>query len=185
MKILAIEREVAGKHTAEASPLLFADATVTMRCGATRFTARNGGAINNEPDIAYPYLFAYFPGEEYRTRGIVRNIMKQQFGTGASGLPGNDDAGAISAWFAFSALGFYPACPASGEYRLGVPLFKRAVITLNPASHPGGEFVISTNGKGQETGKLSVELNNQQHDPVSLSHRDIVGGGELRFIAGN
>jgi putative alpha-1,2-mannosidase len=141
--------------------------------------------INNEPDIAYPYLFTYFPGEESRTRALVREIMTQQFRTGASGLPGNDDAGAISAWFAFSALGFYPACPASGEYRLGVPLFKRAVVALNPAYYPGREFVISLDGKGQGTEKLSVELKGKPHVPAFIKHTDIVSGGDLRFVDGN
>ncbi len=141
--------------------------------------------INNEPDIAYPYLFTYFPGEESRTRALVREIMTQQFRTGASGLPGNDDAGAISAWFAFSALGFYPACPASGEYRLGVPLFKRAVVALNPAYYPGREFVISLDGKGQGTEKLSVELKGKPHGPAFIKHTDIVSGGDLRFVDGN
>lgn len=137
--------------------------------------------INNEPDIAYPYLFTYFPGEETRTRRLVREIMDRQFGTGASGLPGNDDAGAISAWFAFSALGLYPACPASAEYRLGAPLFKRAVITLNPSYYPGGELVISADGNAEQSGKLSVQLNGTSHSAAFIEHKEVVAGGNLRF----
>jgi predicted alpha-1,2-mannosidase len=140
--------------------------------------------INNEPDIAYPYLFTYFPGEESRTRTLVRDIMDHQFGTGASGLPGNDDAGAISAWFAFSALGFYPACPASSEYRLGIPLFTRAVIRLNQTYYAGEEFVISLNGTERTAGKVSFRLNGKQHDTASIFHRDLVAGGDLQFTAG-
>lgn len=141
--------------------------------------------INNEPDIAYPYLFTYVAGEETRTGVLVREIMNRQFGTGASGLPGNDDAGAISAWFAFSALGFYPACPASAEYRLGSPLFKRSVIALNPLYYPGGEFVISVDGRADQGGKASVVLNEASHSAVSIEHKEIVAGGNLRFRYGN
>jgi predicted alpha-1,2-mannosidase len=137
--------------------------------------------INNEPDIAYPYLFTYFPGEESRTRELAIDIMRRQFGTGASGLPGNDDAGAISAWFAFSALGLYPACPASTEYRLGIPLFRRAVIRLHPAYYTGKEFVIlNDQAKGER--EASFRLNGKVHARACIDHQDVVAGGELRFI---
>jgi len=146
---------------------------------------RNGEfTINNEPDIGYPYLFTYFPEEEFRTRQLVMDFMNRQFGTGPSGLPGNDDAGAISAWFAFSALGLYPACPASTEYRLGIPLFRRGVIKLNPAYYPGKEFVILKED-APGSGNVSVTLNGRQHSPGSIRHQDVVAGGELRFMSGN
>jgi len=110
--------------------------------------------------------------------------MNRQFGTGPSGLPGNDDAGAISAWFAFSALGLYPACPASTEYRLGIPLFRRGVIELNPAYYPGKEFVI-LKGDAPGSGNVSVTLNGRKHSPGGIRHQDVVAGGELRFTSGN
>jgi len=147
---------------------------------------RNGQfTITNEPDIAYPYLFTYFPGEETRTRSLVGEILDRQFGTGPSGLPGNDDAGAISAWLVFSALGFYPACPASMEYRLGVPLFRRAVITLDQSYYAGEKFVLSTSGNLHGSSQVSVELNGKQLRPASIDHKDVVAGGELRFVGGN
>lgn len=139
--------------------------------------------INNEPDIAYPYLFTYFPGEEYRTQQIVRRIMAEDFGTAPSGLPGNDDAGAISAWFVFSALGFYPACPASDSYQLGIPLFRKCTITLNPQYYPGRRFSVTVGGRKEFVPeKLHAMVNRKRTGGYSISHREIVAGGSLLFV---
>jgi len=142
--------------------------------------------INNEPDIAYPYLFTYIPGEEHHTATLVHEIMKRDFNTGPGGLPGNDDAGTISAWFVFSALGIYPACPASGEYRLGSPLFSRAVISLNGDYYRGTEFVIRLKGN-PGTGKeiRSIMFNGRRLKTWQVDHGDVVGGGELVFDRGD
>ena len=140
--------------------------------------------INNEPDIAYPYLFSYIPGEEYRTRMHVREIMDRQFGTGPEGLPGNDDTGTISAWFVFSALGFYPACPASGEYRLGIPLFEKAAITLNPQYYSGKSFTVEARGPvRQALHSLQINLNGHALHESRIAHADVVSGGTLTFSA--
>jgi predicted alpha-1,2-mannosidase len=96
----------------------------------------------NEPDMAYPYLFTFIDGQAQRTQVQVRSAMDRYFGTGPDGLPGNDDAGALSAWFVFSALGFYPVTPGSAEYRVGSPLFERATLHLSETHHGGNTFVI-------------------------------------------
>ncbi len=139
--------------------------------------------INNEPDIAYPYLFTYIPGEETRTQRHVREIMRTQFGTGPAGLPGNDDAGTISGWYVFSALGFYPACPGSTSYRLGVPAFPKATIALNPEYYPGKEFTVATEGALTESSKIRVvKWNGRPLPDYSISHSDLVSGGSLVFV---
>ena len=65
----------------------------------------------NEPDIAYPYLFSYFQGEEWRTQREVRRLLDRYFTTAPDGIPGNDDTGTMSAWAVFSMMGLYPDCP--------------------------------------------------------------------------
>lgn len=137
--------------------------------------------ITNEPDIAYPYLFTYIPGEEHRTQLLVHEIINQQFGVGKAGLPGNDDAGTISAWFVFSALGFYPACPASETYQLGIPLFRKATIRLNNKYHSGKEFIIETRGQLSTNLVKSVKLNGRRLQQYQINHRQIVAGGRLVF----
>lgn len=122
--------------------------------------------INNEPDFAYPYLFTYIKGKEHITQQLVTEIINHEFGTGPGGLPGNDDCGTTSGWFVFSALGFYPDCPASKEYRLTKPLFDRAEIKLNKKYYPGNNIIIE-------------KSNNP--DKFMIDHSDLVKGGIFRF----
>ncbi len=140
--------------------------------------------INNEPDIAYPYLFTYIKGEEWRTAKEVHNILNKDFSTGAAGLPGNDDAGTISAWYVFSAMGFYPDCPGKPEYRIGSPLFDKIEIKLNKDFYPGKTFVLSSNPKNTDKSRLMpAKLNNRKFRQFSITHEQIVQGGELKFKA--
>ncbi len=138
--------------------------------------------INNEPDIAYPYLFGSFAGHEQRTRDLVRHIMATDFRVGPGGLPGNDDAGTISAWFVFSSLGFYPACPASSEYALGVPLFESATVMLNRKYYPATRCLIERKSARDDSAHVcSWSLNGKKLTLYHITHSDIVNGGNLIF----
>ena len=77
----------------------------------------------NEPDIAYPYLFSRFKGEEWRTAKTVSALLEKYYTTRPDGLPGNDDTGTMSAWAVFSMMGFYPDCPGEPAYTLTSPVF--------------------------------------------------------------
>ncbi|MFI7539924.1 GH92 family glycosyl hydrolase [Actinoplanes sp. NPDC049599] len=90
---------------------------------STRFDA------TNEPDIQTPYLYNYL-GAAYRTQETVRAILDGKWSNGTGGIPGNDDAGTMSAWYVFSALGLYPTVPTRAELALTSPLFPRAVVHL-------------------------------------------------------
>jgi putative alpha-1,2-mannosidase len=136
--------------------------------------------VNNEPDIAKPYLFAYCPGEEWRAGVRVRQIMARDFTTGPRGLPGNDDAGTISAWFVFSALGFYPVAPAAAEYAVGAPLFREARIRLNGKYFTGKEFVIESQPTAGSSRPV-VRLNGVPLTGGLINHADVVAGGRLQF----
>jgi putative alpha-1,2-mannosidase len=103
--------------------------------------------------------------------------MQNNFGTGADGLPGNDDCGTISAWFAFSALGLYPFCPTSNSYRAGEPLFDEIKIQLSEKYYSGNQLII--NRKSTVTKKIL--LNNNEITDYSINHYDLVKGGELIF----
>jgi len=139
--------------------------------------------INNEPDIAYPYLFTYTPGYEHRCAEYVQKIIEQNFGAGPDGLPGNDDAGAISAWFVFSALGFYPDCPAVNSYRIGLPLFDQAIISLNQDYYPGREIVIEKKGApGVSSPYMTCRLNGNPIIGWKISHRQLTKGTHLMFV---
>lgn len=138
--------------------------------------------INNEPDIAYPYLFTYVKGEEHYTQSLVRRIVSKEFGIKADGLPGNDDCGTISGWLVFSALGFYPACPASDDYQIGIPLFDKVTIHLNNKYYSGKTLVIEKQG-GDDVKEISrIELNGEKVSNSSIRHSELIQGGKLTFF---
>jgi len=136
----------------------------------------------NEPDMGYPYLFTFVDGESHRTQREIRAAMDLYFGTGPGGLPGNDDAGALSAWFVFSAMGFYPVTPGLAEYRLGSPLFERITIHLSEAHHRGEAFVIEASDNSAENVFVGeASLDGRPLPASALPHEAITGGGVLRL----
>jgi len=134
--------------------------------------------INNEPDIAYPYLFRYVKGDEHRTQELVHKIMNENFGTDHNGLPGNDDCGTISAWFIFSAMGFYPDCPATDYYTIGYPLFDKITIKLNTDYYKSDSIAIEKQSKVNNT---QIYFNGSEIENYRLYHNLIVEGGTLLF----
>lgn len=131
----------------------------------------------NEPAHHVPYLYQYV-NQGHKTQQRVRQIMAELYSTEADGLAGNEDAGQMSAWYMFSALGFYPVNPVSGEYVLGSPEVERASISL-PA---GKKFTIIANNQSAKNVYVeSVILNGQIYQEFIIRHQDIMAGGELIF----
>jgi len=131
----------------------------------------------NEPDQQVPFLYDY-AGQPGRTQAVVRRICREEYADTPGGLGGNDDAGQISAWYVFASLGFYPVCPASGEYALCAPAFERATLRL-----PGGRrLVIRAEGvgRGREYAR-GVDLNGKPLGRWRIAHADLVKGGTLTF----
>jgi putative alpha-1,2-mannosidase len=132
----------------------------------------------NEPDLGYPYTFARISHRSPRTSELVRSIMNRDYATGPSGLPGNDDAGALSAWYVFSALGLYPFFPGSPEYVLGIPTFDRATLTLpDPTTGQMKTLVIE---RADDIAAGSVMLDGETAG-ASISHEKLRIGGRLVF----
>lgn len=132
----------------------------------------------NEPDLHAPYLFND-GGRPDLTQKWVRWIMANRYSDAPDGLDGNDDGGTLSAWFIFSALGIYPA-PCSDAYWIGSPLFPRAVVRV-----AGGELaVVAENAGGHNRYVQSVTWNDEALSAPFISHRDLSGGGTLRFVMG-
>ena len=108
--------------------------------------------------------------------------MDRYFGTEPDGLPGNDDAGALSAWFVFSAMGFYPVTPGLPEYRLGSPLFDEITIHLSDTHHAGESFVVEAQGNSAQNVFISgATLGGASLSEAKLSHTAITNGGVLRL----
>jgi predicted alpha-1,2-mannosidase len=139
-------------------------------------------ALYNEPDIAYPYLFNYINGENWRTQKEVHNGMDLNFVTGAGGLPGNDDCGTLSAWYVFSALGFYPVNPLSGNFALVTPDFSKATIHLDDHYYKGKTFVITSGASAKSNNYFrKVSLNEKNYTKNFIRYSDIENGGHLDF----
>ena len=134
----------------------------------------------NEPDIAYPYLFSYFKGEEWRTQEMVAKLLDKHFTTLPDGIPGNDDTGTMSAWAVFSMMGFYPDCPGNPSYTLTVPRFDRVTITLNPELCGGKDkLVITAEGSGKRI--KGMRLGGKSYGKYRISHKDLTEAGTLKI----
>jgi predicted alpha-1,2-mannosidase len=139
--------------------------------------------ITNEPDLAYPYLFNYVKGEEWRAQKQLRKIVNEDFRNAINGLPGNDDCGTMSAWLMFSMMGFYPACPGDMNYQLASPVFDKITIHLDPSYYPGGQFIIETENAGKENCYIKKMIfNGNPHKSYTLNHQQMVKGGTLKYI---
>ena len=133
-------------------------------------------AHGNEPGHHTPYIYGML-GEPEKTADLVTRILDEMYSDKPDGLCGNEDAGQMSAWYIFSALGFYPVEPAAGKYQFGTPRYERVEIAV-----PGGVFVIKAPGVSQQKRHIkSVKLNGKQLTDNFISHSDIMSGGILEF----
>lgn len=138
-------------------------------------------AHGNEPSHHIAYLYASV-GQQWKTAEHVRYIMKEFYHDDPDGVIGNEDAGQMSAWYVLSSLGFYPVFPASTEYVFGSPLFDKVTIDLPE----GRTFTIeAVNNSPENIYIQAVELNGKEHKEMSISHQDIMKGGNLKFVMGN
>ena len=149
--------------------------------GDVYFCARLDSALtdgrivfDNETVLHIPYFFNE-AGRPDLTRKWVKKIMRERYKDQPGGLPGNDDLGAMSSWYVFSALGFFPFCPGKPVYSMGAPMFKKVVLHLEG----GKRFVVR-----REEGSGGWLLNGRPFDLTELSHAAIVAGGELVFREG-
>lgn len=137
-------------------------------------------AHGNEPSHHIAYLFNE-AGQPWRTQYWVNEILKTQYSTQPDGLSGNEDAGQMSAWYVFSSMGLYPFNPASAEYEIGSPLFEKSTINLED----GKTFNIIAEDVSEENIYIqSASLNGEDFNQTSITHQEILKGGELKFVMG-
>lgn len=134
-------------------------------------------AHGNEPSHHVAYLYSYADRKD-KTQACIRDIFDRFYLPKPDGLCGNDDCGQMSAWYLFSAMGFYPVNPAGGEYILGAPQIAKVVLTL-----PDNKtFIIEAKGLSKENKYVkSVTLNGEAVEGLSIHHNDIMKGGTLVF----
>ena len=134
-------------------------------------------AHGNEPSHHVAYLYNY-ADRPWKTQEIIREVFDRFYLDKPDGLCGNDDCGQMSAWYIFSAMGFYPVNPVGGEYVIGAPQIERISLKL------AGDKVFTMKAEGlSEKNKYvkSVRLNGKPVQGLTISHQDIMNGGELVF----
>jgi predicted alpha-1,2-mannosidase len=135
----------------------------------------------NEPDIAYPYLFNYIKGEEWKSQEMVKKLVREYFKNEPKGLPGNDDTGTISAWLVYSMMGIYPISPGDPIYTITTPMFDKITIKLDSRYYKKDTIVIerevNTDGKIKE-----IQINGKPLNSFFISHDNFVNGTTLKII---
>ena len=137
----------------------------------------------NQPDHQAPYLFNY-AGEPWKTQRMVRKIMASMYGIGEEGLalPGMDDAGEMSSWYVFSAMGFYPVAPATTQYAIGSPVFNRVTIHLPDYLYGGKDFTIAAADNSPDNMYINaMRLNGKKSTKTWFDHAELSKGSSIEF----
>ena len=137
-------------------------------------------AHGNEPSHQVAYLYNY-AGVPHKSQEKLHEIMSTLYTAAPDGLCGNEDCGQMSAWYVFSAMGFYPVNPAEQIYVLGKPMLQSAEFTVKDKPFK----MIAHNLNKENIYVQSVLLNGKEYDKLYISHEDIVNGGTLEFVMGN
>ena len=138
-------------------------------------------AHGNEPShhVAYLYNFA---GQPWKTQKYVSHILNTLYNNTSSGYAGNDDCGQMSAWYVFSAMGFYPVNPVSGKYEIGTPLFPEMQLHLAN----GKTFTVLAPKVNKENIYIqSIKIDGEPYDKTYLTHEQIMSGATVEFEMSN
>ncbi len=138
-------------------------------------------AHGNEPSHHIVYLYD-FTSQPWKTQYYAAKIVNELYNDQSSGYSGNEDCGQMSAWYVFSAMGFYPVNPANGIYCLGSPQLKKATIHLAN----GKQFAVKTNNASAANVYIQkILLNGIPYEKNYITHKDIEAGGLIEFFMGN
>ncbi len=165
--------------------------TAKLEYGLTRGEAYNFGDWNpwynqsNQPVMHAVYLFNH-AGVPWKTQKWIRSIMEKSYGAGPDGMVGNDDVGTMSAWYVFSAMGFYPVAPGELVYSIGSPVFEKVTIHLPDYLYGGKVFtVIAENSSPDNKYIQSASLDGDPLDIPFLRHSAIQNGSTLKLVMGD
>lgn len=132
-------------------------------------------AHGNQPVQHAIYLYDYV-GQPWKTQYHIRNVMDKLYNPGSKGYCGDEDNGQTSAWYVFSAMGFYPVCPGMPEYAIGSPLFKKVTLHLSE----GKTFTVSAANNAADRPYIQkAMLNGEELSRNYLTHDELLKGGEL------
>ena len=135
----------------------------------------------NEPDIAYPFLFNYIKGEEWRTQKTVNSLLDSYYKNTPEGLPGNDDTGTMSAWAVFSMMGIYPVEPATPVYTFCTPKFEKVIIHLDKAYYDTDTLTITSKKTTSKNLIKEIKIDDVPFDNFFISHKQLLNSKNIHF----
>lgn len=135
----------------------------------------------NEPDFAYPFLYNYVEGKEWKARQKVNELIDQYYKNSPKGIPGNDDTGTMSAWIIYAMLGIYPLTPAEPSYALTAPRFEKITVHLDKTHYNSDKLIITSNAGGEKQSNFQIMLGDEVMDSYFISQDKLLETGELHF----
>jgi len=184
-----VPQDISGMMDLYGGPKLFEGKLDELFSVSSETTGRNQADITgligqyahgNEPSHHMAYLYS-FAGKPWKTQEMVSRICKEMYSDQPDGLSGNEDCGQMSAWYVFSAMGFYPVTPGHPEYTIGSPMFDEVTMNLEN----GNQFKINT--INHLPGNIYIQkavLNGNDYSLGYLTHKTIMDGGEIVFHMG-
>ena len=134
-------------------------------------------AHGNQPIQHMLYLYGY-SGQPWKTQYWIREVMDKLYNANPDGYCGDEDNGQTSAWYVFSAMGFYPVCPGSNQYVLGVPYFDKLTLHLEN----GKQLTVTAKGNSDDTRYVNaMTLNGETYNHNYLTHDAVMNGGNIVF----
>ena len=135
-------------------------------------------ATGNEPSFGIPWVYNWV-GKPWKTQGIIRRVLNEQYFSTDNGLPGNDDLGSMGAWYVFACLGIYPEIPAVGGFSIHSPIFRSVTLHLENAD------VVIEGGSEKNEYVQSLHWNGKEYDSTWIDWNTFSKGGVLKFKLGS
>lgn len=131
-------------------------------------------AAGNEPDFQAPWIYNW-TDSPFKTNNVIHRIFSQVYANTATGLPGNDDLGAMGAWYVFASIGLFPMVPGEGGFSVSIPHFSNIEIALQQGS-------LSLKCDGPQNNNIKyLELNGEKHDTRWIGWNELEKGAKLKF----
>ncbi len=136
--------------------------------------------VGNQPSFHLPYLYTFIK-KAYFAQPLLKQALTRLFNSGWQGYPGDEDNGSMSSWYIFNSLGFYPFCPGTGEYLIGMPIFDEAIVHLS-----NGKTVdlTTTSNYPQQQFIDSMQVDGQHYKKCFITHQELSQGIAINFDLG-
>jgi putative alpha-1,2-mannosidase len=132
-------------------------------------------AAGNEPDFQVPWIYNW-AGAPYKTQSLIRRIMKESYSNRNNGLPGNDDLGAMGAWYVFAGIGMYPMIPGFGGFTVNSPSFP--IIRIHMGT---GKTLTITGGSETKPYVTSLKINGKAWNSTWIPYSAVKKGGTINY----